>query len=280
MNGFSLVIPAHNESAVIERTLRSVLASRLDRELQVIVVANGCTDDTAAKAGAFGPPVQVIQTAIGNKAEALNLGDRAARFFPRAFMDADVEVSAGLLQAVADAFADGGCRLVAPDCRHVYGGWNPFLAGYYALWRSMPYVRRDTTGRGFYAIDRELRSRFERFGPLLADDRFVHNLAKPSERRVVSGGHTTVRMPPTLRQLLRVKTRWTIGNLQLARARPDLSANDQEKHGGAAGHLLMRPWLWPHVPLFLFVYWYSQRAARRGGAQDAPGWERAQRNGM
>jgi len=36
--GFSVIIAAHNEEAVIEATLRSVLNNKLDRPLQVIVV--------------------------------------------------------------------------------------------------------------------------------------------------------------------------------------------------------------------------------------------------
>src|SRR3954468_22237938 len=91
--GFSIVIAAHNESEVIESTLRSVLANRLDRPVQVIVVANGCSDDTAERARAFGGPVEVIETPVGNKINALNLGDRAARYFPRAFLDADCALS-------------------------------------------------------------------------------------------------------------------------------------------------------------------------------------------
>src|ERR1051325_6388342 len=91
MNGFSIIIAAHNEGPVIEKTLRSILANALDRPLQVIVVANGCSDDTAARARAVGVPIEVIETPLGNKVNALNLGDRAAKYFPRAFMDADVE---------------------------------------------------------------------------------------------------------------------------------------------------------------------------------------------
>jgi len=53
MNGLSIIIPARNEASVIENTLRSLLASKLDRPMQVIVVANGCTDDTADRARAI-----------------------------------------------------------------------------------------------------------------------------------------------------------------------------------------------------------------------------------
>ena len=90
MNGISIVIPAHNEASIIERTLRSILSCKLDRELEIIVVANGCTDDTAARARAVPGPITVIETPIGNKVHALNLGDREARHFPRAYLDADI----------------------------------------------------------------------------------------------------------------------------------------------------------------------------------------------
>src|SRR5688572_26242840 len=100
--GFSVIIAANNEAAVIVQTLQSVLASELDRPLQVVVVANGCSDDTAARAREFGPQVEVIETPVGNKIHALNLGDRAARYFPRAFLDADCVLSEDLLRSVCE----------------------------------------------------------------------------------------------------------------------------------------------------------------------------------
>ncbi len=188
MHGFSVIIAAHNEGRVIEHTLTSILANRLDRPLQIIVVANGCTDDTAAKARAFAPAVEVIETPVGNKAQALNLGDRAAKYFPRAFMDADVELSPTVLQSIADAFNDPNCRIAAPGCQHRYRGRNPLLRGYYHLWSSLPYVKRDMMARGFFAIDQELRSRFEEFPSLTADDKFTRSLAKADERLRGRGG--------------------------------------------------------------------------------------------
>src|SRR6266568_6109760 len=168
-NGFCVIIAAHNEGAVIEATLRSVLNNRLDRPLQVIVVANGCSDDTAEKARRFGPAVEVIETPVRNKMNAINLGDRAARYFPRAFLDADCQLSENLLQCVAEEFEDPDVRIVAPGVKYVYEGRNLFLAGYYQLWRSLPYVKRNTMARGFYAIDRRLRERYVEFPSLIAD---------------------------------------------------------------------------------------------------------------
>jgi len=272
--GFSVVIAAHNEGAVIEATLRSVLANKLDRALQVIVVANGCSDDTAEKARKFGEAVEVIETPVGNKINAINLGDRAAKYFPRAFLDADCQLSEDLLQRVADAFEDEGVRIVAPGAKYVYEGHNPFLAGYYHLWRSLPYVKRNTMARGFYAIDQRLRERYVEFPSLIADDKFIRNLTKPAERRVAKDCFTTVYMPANFGDLLKVKTRWTFGNLELAERRPDLNVNDRGEHDGAMKFVATRPWLWVNVPTFLFVWWYARRAARKKLAEKRAGWER------
>jgi cellulose synthase/poly-beta-1,6-N-acetylglucosamine synthase-like glycosyltransferase len=279
MSGFSIIIPAHNEASVIESTLRSLLKSRVDRPLQIIVVANGCRDETADRARAVaretGGPIEVIETPIGGKTNALNLGDRAAHYFPRAYLDADIEISENALQSIADAFKDPQCHVAAPSARHVYRGRNPILAGYYALWRSLPYVRKAVMGCGFYAVDRTLRSRFVEFPMLTADDKFIRNLTEPSERRVVEGCYSTVSMPETFADLLKVKTRWTYGSLELSSVRPDLNVNDQHRYKGVIKHLLLRPWLWPNIPAFVFVYVYAQQAARKKLAQDTPSvWER------
>jgi cellulose synthase/poly-beta-1,6-N-acetylglucosamine synthase-like glycosyltransferase len=276
MSGLSIVIPAHNEAGVIARTLNSILTNPLDRPLQVIVVANGCTDNTAEVVRRFGDRVELIDTPVGNKANALNLGDRAARYDLRAYLDADIELSPNALQTVVDAFKDPTVRLATPRARHVYRGHNPFLAGYYALWRSMPYVRQGAMGGGFYMMDKELRSRFAEFPAITADDKFARNLAKPSERRVVDGCYATITMPQTFGDLLKVKTRWTYGNLELAATHPELNENDQQKHEGALRHLVARPWLWVNVPAFLFVYVYAHREAKKRFANKQSVWERDQ----
>ena len=73
----SVVIPAFNEAAVIGRTLRSVLTA-IDREPgEVLVVCNGCHDETAKIAAGFGDRVRVFELEQGSKTAALNLGDEA-----------------------------------------------------------------------------------------------------------------------------------------------------------------------------------------------------------
>ena len=96
----SVIIPAHNEEAVIGRCLGSLLAGAPAGALEVIVVANGCSDRTATVASSFGPDVRVIELAEASKHAALNAGDSVATRFPRAFVDADIEVTWSAIDAV------------------------------------------------------------------------------------------------------------------------------------------------------------------------------------
>ncbi len=60
----SIIIPAHDESATIDACLTSLLDDPHCDDLDVLVVCNGCTDDTADRARAHGAPVRVLETGI------------------------------------------------------------------------------------------------------------------------------------------------------------------------------------------------------------------------
>ena len=58
--------------------------------------------------------MNLVQQAIN----AISLGDRAAKYFPRAFLDADCQLSENLLQRVAEEFEDPDVRIVAPGVKY------------------------------------------------------------------------------------------------------------------------------------------------------------------
>ena len=108
----SIVVPAHNEAQVVGRLLRRILSPAGPDDpdgqdgqdgLDVVVVANGCTDGTAEVAASFGPPVRVVSIPVASKLQALAEGNRAATGFPRLYVDADVELGAGDVRALAEA---------------------------------------------------------------------------------------------------------------------------------------------------------------------------------
>lgn len=82
----SVIIPAYNAAGFIHHAIESALA-QTHRPLEVIVVDDGSSDDTAAVAARY--PVQVIRQANGGPGSARNAGVRAARGEWIALLDHD-----------------------------------------------------------------------------------------------------------------------------------------------------------------------------------------------
>lgn len=254
----SVVIPAHNEGSVIERCLRALLSEPDVGDLEVVVVCNGCTDDTARICRDFDDSIIVIETDVPSKSNALNLGDQAASSFPRMYLDADIELPPGGLRATFEAMT-GGVLAAAPKPVFDTRGASLPVRMYYAAWSRVPYFNDSMIGSGVYALTGEGRARFDRFPEIIADDGFVRLQFEASERRCIESARFVVRVPRTLGQLIRIKSRVVAGTDELHRTFPDLADREETTRGMGLRSLLARPQLWP---CFL-VYLLTKRAIRR-----------------
>lgn len=215
----SVVIPAHDEERVIAACLAFV-ADLEPGEAEVVVVANGCSDGTAAAARAV-PGVTVVELAEGGKVGALNAGDAAVSAFPRVYLDADVVLSAGTLRRLRDELDTDQPLVAAPAVRFELAG-RPFaVKAFYDAYAQLPYVREGMTGLGVYGLSAAGRTRFGEFPPVTADDLFVQRLFTPAQRRTLTDAGFTVQTPRTLAALLAVRTRTVFGNTQLAAHQAD-----------------------------------------------------------
>lgn len=94
MNGaplVSVVIPAYNAARFIERTLKSALRQTY-RNLQILLIDDGSTDDTRPLAGAVignDDRVRIISVPNGGVAKARNIGIAESTGGFVAFLDAD-----------------------------------------------------------------------------------------------------------------------------------------------------------------------------------------------
>lgn len=118
----SVIIPAFNAQAFLRATLESVLAQTY-RDLEIIVVDDGSTDDTAALASAFANDdarIRVITKVNGGVSSARNAGIAAARGDYFAFLDADDLWHPEKIAAQMDILLPGGReRYVAAFSLHM-----------------------------------------------------------------------------------------------------------------------------------------------------------------
>jgi hypothetical protein len=225
----SIVIPAHDEEGGIGRCLSSLASTPDLAQVEVVVVANGCTDRTAEAARAFAgeiPRLTVLELAEASKIAALNAGDAACHAFPRIYLDADVLMSGDSVDALIAALDTQDPRVASPHVVFDTSGANVAVRAFYRAYGTLPYVREGLIGLGVYAVSRAGRSRFEEFPDVTGDDLFVQRLFAPAER-ATSSGTFVVQTPRTIGDLVRVRTRVAQGNAQLARFEaPALSDNE------------------------------------------------------
>lgn len=104
-----ILIPAHNEAAVIADTLHSVIP-QLAMDDRILVVADNCTDDTAAIARALGAEVaERTDPERRGKDHALDFGVRRLRDCPPEVViviDADCQVLPGTIDRLARVCAE------------------------------------------------------------------------------------------------------------------------------------------------------------------------------
>jgi len=262
----SVIVPAHDEAAVIERCLTSLQRGAERRAVQIVVVCNGCSDQTAAIARRVAPEAVVVETPVPAKHAALQLGDEHALHFPRCYVDADVVVSPGALDLVADVLDGSEVLAAAPRPLFDLSRSGPGARRFLALWQHAPYFTDDLVGSGFYALSEAGRGRFGSFPPVVGDDYFIASLFTRQERRGVDGGTFTPLLPVSLRGLVSIHVRHYAANRELAAwltasgQHPDLEPLAQTR-GGWLQPFLRRPAWWPSAGLYLGV----KAAARAGG---------------
>lgn len=256
----SIIIPAYNEANRIGHTLGTLLTEAAPGEFEVIVVANGCTDNTARTAAEV-PGIRVIETPVGSKPNALNLGDAAATVFPRVYLDADITLPTADLRRLVHAVSTLSAVVASPTLEVDPDGVSPLVLAFYRVWRRLPYFRT-AIGGGVYAVSAAGRQRWERFPGITADDAFVRLNFGPDERLVLPGCRFVIRPPRDLSSLVTIKTRSRRGNLELSRHFPALRRDDAPANRRFLLGLLQRPTEWGDLAVYSGVCLLTTLRAR------------------
>lgn len=280
----SIVIPAHDEAHVLPQALSAALDQEFDGTIDIVVVANGCHDDTAEVARSFipeararGRTLRVMELDAASKVEALNLGDAYKQFDTTMYLDADVVLSRNAISAVVRALVEGDAPYAAPRMR-IADSRSAFTRAYGRVWSRLPYVRSRVRGVGCYAVRGDARARWGAYPELIADDRFARLHFDADELGVAEEATYTWPLPEGFRELVRVRARWLLGTHQLRSARPDLLRRDDRRLRGVATFVVRNPRLWLDVAAFLLVYAVAVPLMRLKLWRGDLTWERAERS--
>jgi glycosyltransferase involved in cell wall biosynthesis len=269
----SVIIPAHNEEGVIARALTALTARDTSHgEFDIVVVCNGCNDGTAAIARGYGAAVRVIETPKAGKSHALNLGDAAARSFPRIYIDADIVIAPTDVSALAKRLDDGALA-VAPLPRFDFSGCSWAVRAFYAIRARMPSAREGFGGSGVYALSEKGRSRFREFPCVVADDGFIRIQFAPAERETLPDVNSLVFPPRRIGDLINTRTRAYYGNFELAALYPELHRKSR-RNEQALLSLLAHPSLWAKLAMYLAVNAIARARARSRLRTQHAVWER------
>lgn len=210
----SVVIPAHNEACVIEATLGALLGEASHEEFDVIVVANGCTDRTAAIARSK-DGVRVVETTRAGKAAALRLGDAACSAFPRLYLDADVRISASSVREMVWALQAPDIEACAPTLVWDVDECTTLARRAYNAHYILFAPHRSLAGVGAYMLSEVGHRRVFPIPDVIADDEWVHRHFAPHERCTVKMAQSVTRAAPNARAMVRRRARARAGNREL-----------------------------------------------------------------
>jgi GT2 family glycosyltransferase len=127
----SVIVPVYNDEDALGRCLAALTASS-PPDVEIIVVDDASTDESAAVAGRLG--LRLVRRAINaGPAAARNAGARHARADILLFVDSDVIVAPGTLDRVS-TFFDG-----RPDVAAVFGSYDahPAAAGVISRYKNL-----------------------------------------------------------------------------------------------------------------------------------------------
>lgn len=269
----TIIIAAHNEEAVIGRTLDALADVRSVGDLRVIVVCNGCTDNTAQVAGARSGVI-VVDLDVASKIAALREGDRHAAAGPRIYLDADIVLTDRAARDVV-ATLSRGALAARPRHRFDTSRSSAIVTSWYRIRERLPSISSALWGAGCYALSVDGRARFDEFPDVVSDDLFIDSLFTADDVVILDTDPVVVTAPRRLKGLISILRRSYRTQSEVVDGEGSAAGLSQGQRGQVADirALLRRePSRIGDVVVYVAVVAYARMRARRARGPQA--WER------
>ena len=226
-----MLIPAHDEAAYLPACLDALLTSQAEA-VEVIVIANGCSDDTAeiargyaAEVEAKGWRLKVLDLVEGGKLKAWNAGEAVAHGDVLIYLDADVVVSPQVIAQITDVLSTDQPRYAGGRANVTVTGDDALTRHYTRFWLTTPFMTHGAPGFGIFAMNRQGRARWGAWPDIISDDTYARLNFLPEERHSVPATYDWP-MIEGFTRLVQVRRRQDIGVAEIEARFPELMVND------------------------------------------------------
>jgi poly-beta-1,6-N-acetyl-D-glucosamine synthase len=274
----SILVPAYNEGAVIQGSIRSLMSLDYPR-YEVIVIDDGSSDDTYRKAAAYEGThgrceVRVVHQPNAGKAHALNTGIRAARGSLVLCMDGDSALAEQTLRRAVRHFTDPNVGAVAGSVKVINRG-NVLTA-----LQALEYIEGLNMVRSAQAFFRVVniipgpigvfrRDALLRIGGYEADtfaedcDLTLRLLIEGWQIRYEPASIAYTEAPEKMLDLLKQRYRWTRGILQALRKHRRYLIDPRRSltTSAALWYMVFEGIMWPAVNVFAHVLFIIMAAS-------------------
>ncbi len=271
----TVIVPAHNESSVIEDCLNSIINQKgIDH---IIVPCNGCTDDTIEIVKSKYPSVVCLDIETPSKTNALNVAEEKAQelglSYPIFYIDADTQLSENAIQHITEAMQDSTTLLAAPTPIIDTSKSSWLVKTYYKVWLSLPYIKEGVIATCSFIVSEEGRKRFDKFADVIGDDGFIRCHFKNKEISNIDGAEIYIRAPKDIFSLIKIKTRARLGNMELI-ARNKCPVIENKNYGNVMKSRLLSIDFFPTAIYILIAMVIRVRANMQFKKLDDYQWEK------
>lgn len=220
----SIIIPAHNEQLLITKTLNFILKDGVVTECNIIVVANGCHDNTVNNVNAFIHEqasalqskqiiIEVLDVEKASKTNAINIGLSHAPAGVKVLLDADINISGQHLLNLVNCLSEK-VLAVSPKLNYDTSQSSRLVKWYYAIAAASLYNQAHRISN-VIALTEVAQQKMGNLPNVIADDEYIRRRFHHSEYQVIKTACFTFKCPKDIFNLLNVLTRVERGNLQL-----------------------------------------------------------------
>ncbi|MBV6632335.1 MAG: glycosyltransferase [Alphaproteobacteria bacterium] len=276
----SLIIPAYNEARIIERTLSKLLTGNAlidlrDGKWQAILIANGCTDNTADIVRTGWPDVTLIELDEGSKTGALRTGAAIATGQTWIVMDADIEVGPAEIATLHDGVQTEAAVAAVGDFTPNLTDASLPVRLFYAAWAHHPYFDGGKFG-GCYALkSSEAGYLLQTIPDITNDDEWMSREIAKLGQVVETDAIIQTNAPKSLGDLVRVRQRVYRGNRELEQASQPPQNSTTPPPVGLMQRLAVRPHLWLAGLCYIAINLVAK--INNLAARDHQKWEQAER---